>query len=134
MTGVSDLEKRALEIIREKESGVLQSDLWKLLGLDSREGSRLVLRLVKKGLVKREQVSINGRRTFKLTPAKTSSEPVTVRIDVRSILDVPCATCPHINECGLKNFHDPVTCPLLDAWITGGLKQAGRTIQGPTRV
>ena len=133
MAGISELEKKALEIIENSEGGVLQSDLWKMLGLDSREGSRLVLRLVKKGLVKREQVSVRGRRTYKLTPAKTVAEPVTVKIDISNILDIPCTTCPHINECGPRNFYDPATCPLLEAWIAYRLKGGKRVIRRPAR-
>lgn len=133
MAGIGELEKKALEIIETQEGGVLQSDLWKMLGLDSREGSRLVLRLVKKGLIKREQVSVNGRRTYKLTPAKMAAEPVTVKINIASILDIPCTTCPHLSECGPKNFYDPATCPLLEAWLArklGGKK----VIRRPARL
>ncbi len=117
VAGVSEMEKKALDLISGSENGVLQSDLWKMLGLDSREGSRLVLRLVKKGLVKREQVTVKGRRTYRLTIAKTAKEPVSVKIDISSILDIPCTTCPFINECGPRNFHDPRVCPMLDRWL-----------------
>jgi len=134
VAGISELEKKALEIIETKEGGVLQSDLWKMLGLDSREGSRLVLRLVKKGLVKREQVSVNGRRTYKLTPAKMAAEPVTVKINIASILDIPCTTCPQISECGPKNFYDPATCPLLEAWIARKLRGDRKVIRRPARI
>lgn len=134
LAGISELEKKALELIENSEGGVLQSDLWKMLGLDSREGSRLVLRLVKKGLVKREQVSVKGRRTYKLTLAKTVAEPVTIKIDISSILDIPCTTCPYINECGPKNFHDPATCPFLEAWISYKLREGKRPIRRPAKV
>ncbi len=114
---LSDLEKKALEIIKNSRDGVLQSELWKMLGLDSREGSRLVLRLAKRGIIKRQQVSINGRRTYKLTIVERGEESLTIKVDVSSILDIPCATCPFIGECSPKNFHDPATCPFLDAWL-----------------
>ncbi|MEB3846811.1 MAG: Lrp/AsnC family transcriptional regulator [Desulfurococcales archaeon] len=122
MAGISELEKKALKLIEESSDGILQSDLWKMMNLDSREGSRLVLRLVKKGLVKREQVVVNGRRTYRLTLAKTTSEPVSVKIDISSILDIPCATCPFINDCGPRNFHDPRLCPLLDRWLRAKIR------------
>ncbi len=122
MAGISELEKKALKLIEESSDGILQSDLWKMMNLDSREGSRLVLRLVKKGLVKREQVIVNGRRTYRLTLAKTTSEPVSVKIDISSILDIPCTTCPFINDCGPRNFHDPRLCPLLDRWLRAKIR------------
>jgi len=122
VAGISELEKKALKLIEESSDGILQSDLWKMMNLDSREGSRLVLRLVKKGLVKREQVIVNGRRTYRLTLAKTTSEPVSVKIDISSILDIPCTTCPFINDCGPRNFHDPRLCPLLDRWLRAKIR------------
>jgi len=122
---LSDLEKKALDIIKNSKDGVLQSDLWKMLGLDSREGSRLVLRLAKRGLIRRQQVSVNGRRTYKLTAVEVSEESITLKINIGSVLDIPCATCPFISECTRRQFHDPATCPFLDAWLERKLK-AGR--------
>ncbi len=131
---LSEQEKRALEIIKSSKDGVLQSDLWKMLGLDSREGSRLVLRLTKKGLIKREQVSVNGRRTYKLTAVEVVEDSITVKINIASILDIPCATCPYINSCARGNFHDPATCPFLDAWlerVRRGRGESIRIVRGP---
>lgn len=44
--GSESLETKAYEVVRETgENGVSQAKLWKLLGLTSREGSRLAKRL-----------------------------------------------------------------------------------------
>ena len=65
---LSELEKKALKLIIEAgDEGLLQQDLWKLLGIDSRDGSRIALRLAKKRLIYRELVSIKGRKTYRLT-------------------------------------------------------------------
>jgi DNA-binding Lrp family transcriptional regulator len=113
---LSDLEKQALELIRKTE-GILQSDLWKKMKLDSREGSRLVLRLVKKGLVRREQVTVNGRRTYKLFAVQERPRKVDLLIDVSTALKVPCMTCPFFHECRPNDFHNPASCPILDIWL-----------------
>ncbi len=113
---LSELETRALELIKKSE-GILQSDLWKMLGLDSREGSRLVLRLVKKGLVRREQVTVKGRRTYKLYAIEARQRKVSLVVDLSTALEVPCLTCPWFHECGPSNFRDPRTCPILDIWL-----------------
>ncbi len=113
---LSELEKKALELIKNRD-GILQSELWKTLGLDSREGSRLVLRLVKKGLVKREQVSVNGRRTYKLHTVEERAKRVSLLIDLSTAIQIPCTTCPFFDECGPRNFHDPSTCMLLEIWL-----------------
>jgi len=65
---LTEMEKKALKLIIEAgDEGLLQQDLWKLLGIDSRDGSRIALRLAKKRLIYRELVSIKGRKTYRLT-------------------------------------------------------------------
>jgi len=45
-------EQKILETIRNtRDKGIYQSELWKLISADSREGSRAILRLAKKGLL-----------------------------------------------------------------------------------
>lgn len=112
------LEEKALEIIRSRgDEGIYQYELWKLLGLDSREGSRLALRLLKKGLIVRKPAVHNGRRTYKLYIAKPVREEIKVSIDFGSFLEVPCFTCPHLERCYRGGFHDPTKCPLLQSWV-----------------
>ncbi|HID15303.1 MAG TPA: transcription factor TFIIIC, partial [Candidatus Atribacteria bacterium] len=62
---LSLMEKRAIEIIKKAgDNGVLQSDLWKILGTDSREGSRIAIRLEKKGIINREPTIHEGKKTY----------------------------------------------------------------------
>ncbi|MCE4603791.1 MAG: MarR family transcriptional regulator [Aeropyrum sp.] len=110
-------ERRALDLIK-RSSGILQSELWKRLGLDSREGSRIVLRLARKGIIRREQVVINGRKTYKLYPAEPSDrKEIRLIVNISSILDIPCTICPYIDECGKGGFYSPETCKLIDEWM-----------------
>ena len=113
-------EKQALELIKSNR-GILQSELWKRLGLDSREGSRVVLRLARKGVIRREEVIVNGRRTYKLYPVNPyEGRRVSIVIDVSSILDLPCSVCPYIDQCGPHGSYKPFTCKLMDIWVSGG--------------
>ena len=114
---ISSLEKVAMDIIRKSENGVLQSELWKMLGLDSREGSRLVIRLAKKGLIRREQVSVNGRRTYKLYAVEAKPAALSLKVDISHILDLPCTTCAYLEQCRPGNFYEPATCTWLDVWL-----------------
>jgi len=124
---IGELEKVALELIRERNGSILQSDLWKELGLDSREGSRLVIRLVKKGLVRRETVSINGRKTYRLFVVEQRTPSIArIVVNLNNILDIPCTTCPFIDQCGPGNFYDPRTCTWLDAWLEENARRVGR--------
>jgi predicted DNA-binding transcriptional regulator len=113
-----ELEKTALELIKNSgDAGILQSDLWRRLGLDSREGSRLVLRLAKKGLIKREQVVVNGRRTYKIRYTTPPSLELRLLVNIEDVMDIPCFTCPYLSQCAPGNFNDPRTCPILQRWL-----------------
>jgi len=48
MPSLSEIEERALKMVREAGEA-LQCDLWKALNVSSREGSRITLRLERKG-------------------------------------------------------------------------------------
>jgi len=115
---MEELEKAALDLIKNSGSnGILQSELWRRLGLDSREGSRLVLRLAKKGLIRREQVVVNGRRTYRLRYTRPPSMELRILVDLSDVMDIPCFTCPYLDQCGPGNFNDPRTCPILHSWL-----------------
>src|SRR6266699_961357 len=64
-----DLTSRVYKLVVERgKDGVLQSEIWKELGLTSRDGSRLAIRLEKRGMIRRVKVLDDGRWTYKLTP------------------------------------------------------------------
>src|SRR3989337_177218 len=67
----NDLEHTALAAIsNEGSQGILQSDLWRKLGAGSREGSRIAIKLEKKGLIRRERELNGGRWTHRLYPKR----------------------------------------------------------------
>ena len=100
--------EEALEHIKSCEEGVLQSDLWKVLDIDSRKCSRIVLTLLKKNLIVRVPESVNGVRTYRLLYA---GETCTNKFKYLLAGDTfePCAGC--IKECV------PEHCPELSEWI-----------------
>src|ERR1700752_2144366 len=66
-----DLTSRVYKLVVERgKGGVLQSEIWKELGLTSRDGSRLAIRLEKRGMIRRLKVLDDGRWTYKLTPLR----------------------------------------------------------------
>lgn len=106
-------EDKALDILRKSgEGGILQYELWKSLGLDSRGGSRLVLRLNRKGLLRREPVIYNGRRTFRLYIVE-APKPV---VSVKMVKGCPCFTCGDIDRSGLSILN-PSFCEALTKWL-----------------
>ena len=110
------LEREALSLVLEAGAeGILQSDMWKSLGVTSREGSRLALKFEEKGAVERRKVLHEGRWTYKLF-----SQTRAVTID--SIRDCPCMICDDIDKCFTGGEITPISCPHLTAWIDPSLE------------
>ena len=90
--------------------GVLQSIVWKDLRLSSRDGSRLVIRLERRGMIRREKVLEDGRWTYKLTPLR-------MPVQIKSIEQAPCTTCPYEAKCSLTGVVSPLSCPWISEWV-----------------
>lgn len=107
----SDLEHKALQfIVNTTEEGVLQSDLWRQLNATSREGSRIALKLEKKGLIRRERELSEGRWTYRLFPKRKPAS-------IGSIIDCPCLTCLESIRCGAYGAASPHDCEGLTEWL-----------------
>ncbi|KSW11347.1 transcription factor TFIIIC [Pyrodictium occultum] len=127
--GLEELEAKALEIIKAHgDEGIYQHELWKTLGLDSREGSRLALRLLKKGLIRREPTVHKGRHTYKLYIAEQTRQPVSVDIKIGSVIEVPCFTCKNLERCHIGGFFDPTNCPILVNWLASKIARLKRSM------
>ncbi len=98
----------ALEYIKLHQEGVLQSDLWKALKIDSRKCSRIVAKLLKDNLITREGESIDGIRTYRLYYADKGNSRRFKSLMAVEIFE-PCAGC--IEECV------PEHCAKLSEWI-----------------
>ncbi len=106
-----DLEQKALQIVMSAgEQGLLQSELWRNIEASSREGSRISLKLERKGLIYRKKELSNGRWTYRLFSIR---QPVSIH----SILTCPCLTCEENMRCGVGGKVSPNNCDLLTSWI-----------------
>ncbi|MEM1532746.1 MAG: MarR family transcriptional regulator [Desulfurococcaceae archaeon] len=121
---LSDVEKRALEIIASSgDTGVFQNDLWKLLGVNSRDTSRIVNKLLRRGLIVRKPAVNRGRRTYLLLISKAAKPrrkvptKIDLRIDIDRFIEIPCFNCPFIHKCYVGGFYNPITCNWLEEWI-----------------
>jgi hypothetical protein len=107
----NDLERRALQLIIEVgEEGILQSEMWKTLGVTSREGSRLALKFEEKGAVERKRVLHEGRWTYKLFS-------LSKQVTIDSIKDCPCIICEELDKCFSGGQLSPLHCLNLTIWI-----------------
>lgn len=95
--------------------GILQSDLWRELKLNSREGSRIAVKLERQGLVRRVKELSGGRWTYRLY-SNEKSKPVK-NFSWTSLDNCPCFVCANIKICGAGQTVDPILCQELDVWI-----------------
>jgi len=117
----NSLEQRARRLIFDAgDEGILQSELWKGLGVSSREGSRLAIKFEEKEFVERRKVLHDGRWTYRLV---SKHEEVTLD----SIADCPCMTCGEIDKCFEGGSRSPIYCPQLTAWIDPRIEGAPQT-------
>jgi predicted DNA-binding transcriptional regulator len=108
-----DLTSRVYKLVVERgRDGVLQSEIWKELGLTSRDGSRLAIRLERRGLIGRVKVLEDGRWTYKLTPLRFPT-------DMTSIEKAPCIICQFESKCTNDGQISPFICPLIGPWVVG---------------
>ncbi len=114
------LTNKVCEIIADfEDKGVLQSELWKKLKLNSRDGSRLALRLERRGLISREKILQKGRWTYKLIIEQAP-------IKLESLVDSPCLTCPVEQKCDFENAYpepSPLHCQLIENWVAVEFKK-----------
>ncbi len=107
------LEERALKLlIQYGDRGLLQSELWHMLGVTSRDGSRVAIKLEKKGLVKRVREFANERWTMRLV---SLVKPLGLNV----IKDAPCPSCPYNDSCGPTGNYSPTECVLIESWLHG---------------
>ena len=106
-----DLTSRVYKLVVERgRDGVLQSEIWKELGLTSRDGSRLAIRLERRGLIGRVKVLEEGRWTYKLTPLRFPT-------DMTSIEKAPCIVCQYEPKCSTEGEISPYVCPWIGPWV-----------------
>ena len=55
-----NLEEKALALVKARPRGILQSELWKDLAIDSRKCSRVIAKLEADGKIKRTWETVNA--------------------------------------------------------------------------
>jgi Lrp/AsnC family transcriptional regulator, leucine-responsive regulatory protein len=103
---VVDPVDEALKLIQSKPEGILQSELWKELGVDSRKCSRIVKKLEDSGLIERTEFKKDGIKTYLL---RAKQMPVNPGHLLAGDELIPCISCEL--ECIVEECH-----PLMD-WM-----------------
>ena len=103
---MTDPVDEGLKLIQSKPEGVLQSDLWKELGVDSRKCSRIVKKLEDSGLIDRIEFKKDGIKTYLLRAKQMPVNPSDLLAGDELI---PCIACDL--ECIVEECN-----PLMD-WM-----------------
>ncbi|OPX65239.1 MULTISPECIES: helix-turn-helix transcriptional regulator [unclassified Methanoregula] len=106
MDSEADPVDEGLRLIQSKPEGILQSELWKELGVDSRKCSRIVKRLEESGLIERVDFKREGIKTYLL---RAKQQPVNPADLLAGDELIPCIGCEL--ECVVEECH-----PLMD-WM-----------------
>ena len=100
------VEDEALKIIQSRPEGVLQSELWKLLDIDSRKCSRVVKKLFDADLIDRIEFREEGIKTYQLKAKQQAVDPALLMAGEELI---PCIACDL--DCVVEQ------CPLILDWM-----------------
>jgi len=90
----------AFKVIHSHPEGVLQSELWKILDVDSRKCSRIVKRLLDSGLIERIEYKKDGIKTYVLKATRRPVDPCNILAGDEL---VPCIGCDE--ECNVQDCH-----------------------------
>jgi len=101
-----EIEDQALKLIVDSPEGVLQSELWKLLKIDSRKCSRIVKKLLDSEKIERLEHKSNGIKTYRLRQKKKILDPDLLMAGGELL---PCIGCEE--ECSYEE------CPYLMDWM-----------------
>jgi len=108
---LTKLEERAIKLLlKHEKEGLLQSELWHKLGVTSREGSRIAIKLEKKGMVRRVKEFAKDRWTRRLVP-------LIKQVTLEPIRGLPCLSCPYNQVCGRGGSITPNACQKLEEWL-----------------
>lgn len=124
MSKLSKLEEKAVKLLLKYEGkGILQSELWHKLKVTSREGSRVAIKLEKKGIVKRVKEFHEDRWTRRLIP-------LIKKLEFSSIKGAPCPSCEFNNICRPGNTWEaygmvwsPNSCVWIQDWLLSQLEK-----------
>jgi DNA-binding MarR family transcriptional regulator len=103
---MTDITEDAFKFIQSHPEGVLQSELWKLLDIDSRKCSRVVKRLIDSELIERVEFRKEGMKTFLLKAKRRAVDPSLLLAGDDLI---PCIACDE--DCEIEE------CPYLTDWM-----------------
>jgi len=112
-----ELARTALAILgKYKDGRVPQDKFVEELNMDSKEAMKLVSKLVKKGILKRETVIEGGKKVVYLY---SSDRYLYLPVRLSLLSKVPCFKCKYLLVCKPGSNPNPEDCTILDEWLRG---------------
>ena len=112
-------EQDVLRIVMDRgNDGILQSELWREMKADSREGSRAILRLERKRLIERKKELHSGRWTYRVFAKRKYSS-------IDSIMDIPCSFCDIEARCAPASSPNAADCKRMSQWVVASVGGTG---------
>ena len=106
-----DWDNRIMRAIMDGgDYGVLQMDIWKKVRIDSKKGGKIVEKLERQNLIRRDLELHNNKRTYRLFAVRKT-------LSMEAILDVPCLKCVDLDRCNVGGSISPNSCKLMTDWL-----------------
>ena len=103
------LEERIFSLLQKSDGcSMSQSDLGKGLKMNSREMTRVLVKLEKRGMIKRAKTKERGRKSYRITMLKRQHQ-----INLNDVSWCACLTCQDLERCGRGQPVSPETCNKL---------------------
>lgn len=109
---VKNIKNKIIQLVNSKENGISQKELWKVLKIDSKRGTKILLRLIKEGKIYRFKTRINGKLVYVLKIPKRL-----VILPIELVSDIVCFPCSDMNICSEEKPLNPITCQKLSKWL-----------------
>lgn len=113
------IEEKAIELISSKADGIYQSELRRLLGINSSKTSKIVLKLERSGAIRRERPTTGDRRTY-LISLSGQVKDIEVKeieaneIDVNEVIDNGVL----VSDAEISLFGRPSAPSNIDTYLT----------------
>ncbi len=126
---LSQEERLVYEVIKRKtieQGGILQvklKELPELRGLEPQRIARIVLKLAKLGLVKRQLVNVEGRSMYLVRALTVEEKPsikqekslIPIKLDL--VAEIPCFYCKELDRCASGSPINPLKCMYLTNYL-----------------
>ncbi len=107
------IREKILQAIEKSNNGINQKYLWKVLKIDSKIGTRVLVKLINEGKVSKSVSYVNGKKVYIISQPKHKL----VILPIEQLEGLVCFPCSDIYKCSDEGELTPVNCPMLNSWL-----------------